>query len=134
MSDDKDDLIEILEKAGYEIAFNYTPTSEQAAAASAKLTAQDQALGDLAGTLPHALMEFNPLSRQRGNAWDDRPDKLWLLTPDEFELVPDGTVLVCISGETRVKGTAEFDRDTRAGYMAWGVLDSQLPAMPRATP
>jgi hypothetical protein len=98
--------------------------------AAQRLAIEDMELSALAGAVPRALVEFNPRSRQRNNAWDDRPDKLWLLTPEEFALVPDGTTLVCINGKTKIKGEGYIDQDTRAGYIAWGLLDSQLPPAP----
>lgn len=52
--------------------------------------------------------------------WDD--DKvLVLLTREEFDSLPDGTVLTCIDDTTAVKGTDELDDDTRFGHMAYGV-------------
>lgn len=120
---DMEEFVEELEAAGLDVAFAYKPTEEEARAAGARLASQEQKLRDLSGTLPPALIEFDP----RGARWDDTPDPLWLLTPKQFDMVPDGSVLVCITGETRVKGTYGFDRDTRFGHMAWGFLESQLP-------
>jgi hypothetical protein len=123
--DDTDDLALELTEAGYDVAFLHKPTPESQAAAAARLDAQDQAITDLSGTLPK-LMGFNPESRERNIAWDERDDKLWLLTPDEFDFIPDGTKLVCINGKTAVKGRDRIDQDTRGGFLAWGLLDSQL--------
>jgi hypothetical protein len=124
-------ITEAAEQLGMKVGPVIIPTEEDRGRASERLAAQDQALGDLAGTLPAALVEFNPLSRRNNNAWDDRPDKLWLLTPDEYDLLPDGVTLVCIDGKTGVKGIDYIDQDTRAGYIAWGLLNSQLPPEPR---
>jgi len=52
--------------------------------------------------------------------WDDN---LWLLTTDEFNEIPDGTVLTCIDGTTATKGVDEIDMDTRLGYLAYGIVD-----------
>lgn len=52
--------------------------------------------------------------------WDD---KLWLLTVNEFEKIPDGTVLTCIDGTTATKGTDDIDTDTRMGHIAYGIVD-----------
>lgn len=123
--DATDDLAVDLTAAGYDVAFVIKPTPEIQAAAAARLAAQDQAITDLSGTLPK-LMGFEPESRRRNVAWDERDDKLWLLTPDEFEFIPDGTKLVSIGGKTAVKGRGVIDQDTRAGFLAWGLLDSQL--------
>jgi len=46
-----------------------------------------------------------------------------LLTPEEFEALPDGTRLRCISGEYKTKGIDYIDQDTRAGLIAWGVSE-----------
>lgn len=118
---DIEDIVEMARSIGGE-AFVYTPTEADRAAATARLEAQDQAITDLSGTLPQVTLDFDP----RHNAWDDRPDRLWLLTPDEFERVPDGATLTCISGKTAVKGTDHIDQDTRFGCIAWGFLDSQI--------
>ena len=45
-----------------------------------------------------------------------------LLTPAEFAALPDGTLVVSISGEEKVKGRDAVDQDTRAGRLAWGLL------------
>lgn len=124
-----DDLVKILREGGYD-AFEVKVTPEMRQAAIDRQAAQEQALTDLSGNVPVALIEFDPLSRQRQNPWDERDDKLWLLTPDEFGMLPDGVTLVCISGETAVKGIDDIDQDTRFGMIAWGLLDSQLPPRP----
>lgn len=49
--------------------------------------------------------------------WDKN---LWLLTPDEFNDLPDGTILIAIDGEQVVKGESHIDMDIRAGYLAYG--------------
>lgn len=38
----------------------------------------------------------------------------------------DGTVLVSVRSETAIVGVDQID-GTRGGYLAWGVLDAQLP-------
>lgn len=47
---------------------------------------------------------------------------IYLLTPDDFDRLADGTTVICIDGEASVKGTDTIDRDTRGGYLAFGVL------------
>lgn len=116
-----EDIVEMARSIGGE-AFIYVPTEADAAAAKARLDAQDQAISDLSGGLPQVTLDFDA----RHSRWDDRPDPLWLLTPAEFLRVPDGATLVCISGETAVKGQDYIDQDTRGGCIAWGFLDSQL--------
>ena len=56
--------------------------------------------------------------------WDNESN-LWLLTPEEFTEVPDGTVLLCITDELKVKGKDNFASDTRGGCIAYGLT----PAM-----
>lgn len=78
--------------------------------------------------LPKALIEFNPWSRQTRTVWGaGDKDHLWLLKPDELELIPDGTTLVCINGTTKVVGQDYIDNDTRGGLLAYGLRESQLP-------
>ena len=57
--------------------------------------------------------------------WDGLSGRnLWLLTPAEFEKVPDGTLLDCIiPGKEAVKGKDPIDEDTRGGHLAYGVID-----------
>ncbi len=50
--------------------------------------------------------------------WDE---ELWLFTPEEFEQVPEGTVLECINGKSHTIGKDYIDMDTRYGYIAYGV-------------
>ena len=71
-------------------------------------------------------MPFNPKSRQLQNAWDDTEDKLWLLTPEEFNTVPDGEVLTSINGRKVTVGQDKIDQDTRFGYIAFGFLESEF--------
>jgi hypothetical protein len=46
-----------------------------------------------------------------------------LQTPESFAALPDGTVLISIQGEEKVKGRDDIDLDTRFGRIAWGVPD-----------
>jgi hypothetical protein len=52
--------------------------------------------------------------------WSDEND-LWLLTEQEYNELPDGTVLECISGEIATKGKDYIDMDTRGGCIAYGL-------------
>lgn len=52
--------------------------------------------------------------------WSDESN-LWLLTPEEFLEVPDGTVLLSISDDTVVKGKDYIDDDIRFGVIAYGL-------------
>jgi hypothetical protein len=51
-------------------------------------------------------------------SWDDT---LWLFTKEEYEQLPDGIELTSINGDIRIKGVDEIDKDTRFGYLAYGV-------------
>lgn len=78
--------------------------------------------------LDPVLIAWEPRSRQRNNAWDaEWPIPLWLLTPEELEMIPDGTPLFSIMTDRKVKGVDKIDGDTRFGMTAWGLMDSQLP-------
>lgn len=50
-------------------------------------------------------------------------EELYLFTPDEFNQLPDGTVLTSIDGETSIKGIDDIDMDTRFGHIAYGVTN-----------
>jgi len=54
-------------------------------------------------------------------------DKLWLFTPDEYNRLPDGTILTSILGETVSKGIDYIDMDTRFGHIAYGIKDPTTP-------
>ena len=73
------------------------------------------------------LVEFIPHSRINQNPWDKSSDPLWLLTPKEYEQVPNGTPFECISGQQVIKGIDYIDQDSRFGYIAFGWRDSWLP-------
>ena len=51
--------------------------------------------------------------------WNEK-SKLWLLTPAEFEQLPDGTKLTCVNGKSEIKG-GNIDMDIRFGHIAWGI-------------
>lgn len=52
--------------------------------------------------------------------WDD---KLYLLTPEEFQQLPDGIELTCIDDTKAIKGIDAIDQDIRFGHLAYGVND-----------
>ena len=56
--------------------------------------------------------------------WDEDNDPLWLLTPEEFNLLPDGLELESISGSKSIKGKDIIDDDTRFGCIAYRVRES----------
>ena len=49
--------------------------------------------------------------------------KLWLFTPAEYAMLPNGFVLTCINGKEYTKGVDYIDDDTRGGHLAYGVID-----------
>lgn len=49
-------------------------------------------------------------------------EDLWLLTEDELDQLADGTMLLCING-LFVSKSKELDRDTRFGYLAYGLTE-----------
>lgn len=54
--------------------------------------------------------------------WDD-DSGLYLIPLWAFDLIPDGTKLTAIDGETRKKrGTRGIDMDVRFGCLAWGLV------------
>lgn len=73
---------------------------------------------------------FTPKSKQEKNVWAIEPgsaeNPLWLLTPAELESLPPLTVLHSIFSEVVHTGSDTIEKDTRGGYLAYGVLESQL--------
>jgi hypothetical protein len=65
------------------------------------------------------MIDFIPTSYHRQNAW---MDDLWLLTPEELDTLPAGTLLTSINADIKFVGHDYIDKDTRFGYTAWGVL------------
>ena len=54
--------------------------------------------------------------------WDE-DSNLYLITPKQFEHVPDGYELTSISGNKLVKGRDYIDDNIRYGYLAYGFED-----------
>ena len=44
-----------------------------------------------------------------------------LLTPEEFQRLPMGTILLSIFGRETIKGRDIIDDDMRAGHLAFGI-------------
>ena len=109
--------------------FSEVRTRVAAANARARAAAEPAIRAVLAAELPPADLPFDP--RTEGGKWDTRTAPgaaaLWLLRPEHLPLIPDGTVLVSIRAATAIVGVDQIDDDTRGGYLAWGVLDAQLP-------
>lgn len=56
--------------------------------------------------------------------WNEEGENsLFLLTTEEYELLPDGIELESINGEFKTKGTHYIDMDTRFGHIAYGIRD-----------
>lgn len=55
--------------------------------------------------------------------WDDSDLPLYLLTKDEFDLLPDDCILESIDGTLHIKGEDNFYLDTRYGVLAYGSRD-----------
>ena len=55
-------------------------------------------------------------------------EKVWLITPEQFVQLPDGTELTSIRGEKKIKGKDDIDQDIRFGYLAFGFLEKDKPA------
>ena len=137
-----DDVMQAIREAAESLGCTVDPiavTNEMRQAAADLLEAAEAAICEASGDVPRALVEFDPQSRRNDNPWSHRQaDPLWLLTPAELEMVPDGTVLVSIKGKRVTKGPHRsevghpdyIDGDTRFGMLAYGLLDSQLPPRP----
>ncbi|MFA6526746.1 MAG: hypothetical protein WCT26_05070 [Candidatus Buchananbacteria bacterium] len=52
---------------------------------------------------------------------------VWLITPDQFEQLPDGTKLTSIVGDQVIKGRDQIDLETRGGYISFGFLEEDKP-------
>ena len=47
---------------------------------------------------------------------------IWLATPEELKVLPDGTTLYDIFGNPHTLGEDDIDGDTRGGFLAFGIL------------
>ena len=133
MSDEteNDDVIQAITEAAESLGLTVgpviRPTPEMRQAAADRLELAEVAICEASGDVLPVAIDFDPTSRRNNNPWSGRQsDPLWLLTPDEFTKVPDYTELVCISGQTAVKGRDPIDLDTRGGFIAYGLLESQV--------
>ncbi len=60
------------------------------------------------------------------NRWElDDGRVMNLLTPEDLKSITDGTELLCIDGSTVIKGEDELDNDTRSGYLAYGLEETE---------
>jgi hypothetical protein len=70
---------------------------------------------------------FAPQSFINNQPWDEEGEEyLWLLTPFELDVTPKGTILTSIWGDRRIVGHDYIDKDTRFGYIAFGLTDDQF--------
>ena len=53
--------------------------------------------------------------------------KIWLITPDQLNALPDGTELISINGRKIIKGSKEADQETMRGYLPFGFPDDSKP-------
>jgi hypothetical protein len=51
--------------------------------------------------------------------------QLMLITPAEYETLPDGIVLTDINGKKYTKGKDYVDQDTRGGFLAFGFVATE---------
>jgi hypothetical protein len=56
----------------------------------------------------------------------DNGKRINLVTPAEFEKLPDGTKLISIDNKTFVKGADYIDNDTRFGHLAFGLSEADV--------
>lgn len=52
-----------------------------------------------------------------------RMDSIHLVTPTEFAALPDGTELLSITGERKIKGKDKISLDTMGGKLAYGLAE-----------
>lgn len=51
---------------------------------------------------------------------------IYLLTPDALRDLPDGTEVIGIFGDVKIKGVDYLDDDTRGAFTAWGLSDEEF--------
>ncbi len=67
----------------------------------------------------------NKISSQHEN---QNSPSIYLITPEEFEKLPNGTKLIDIFGKEFIKGKHEIDtKETRCGYLPIGFLRNTKP-------
>lgn len=76
-----------------------------------------------AGPIP----DFAPESFLSRHAWHlEDGTELWLLTPRELDMIPDGMVITYIDGTHATKGVDNIDTSVRFGYLACGITTEQF--------
>ena len=53
--------------------------------------------------------------------------KIWLITPEQLDALPEGTKLISINGREVVKGSKEADQETMGGYLPFGFPNDSKP-------
>jgi hypothetical protein len=76
---------------------------------------------------------INPKSRQNNISWDAGNNPLWLFTPKEICELPLGFIITSISGKEARIGIDPIDMDTRFGYTAFGIKESELHPVIQST-
>ena len=56
----------------------------------------------------------------------ESPDMINLITPQQFDSLPNGTVLRNIFGERKIKGSDYIENETRAGFLSVGFTAGDL--------
>ncbi|MEO5348913.1 MAG: hypothetical protein H7836_04630 [Magnetococcus sp. YQC-3] len=72
-------------------------------------------------------MELAKVIAKMFGKWDDKGDDTIYLIPKVcYEFIPDGTELINIYDEKKIKGKDYIDDDTRFGRLAWGLTLNQI--------
>jgi len=72
--------------------------------------------------------KFGEVPPQEHEQTEKPKEKVWLITPEQFQQLPDGTELTNIFGGKKVKGQEEVDQNTKFGYLAFGFPEHAKPA------
>lgn len=59
---------------------------------------------------------------------------IFLISPAELSLIPDGTTLIGVDGERAIKGIDVIGLDTKSGLLGWGVPVNAIPVGISPTP
>ncbi|MFC1617676.1 hypothetical protein ACFL2B_00170 [Patescibacteria group bacterium] len=54
-------------------------------------------------------------------------EKVWLITPEQLEKLPDGVRLTGVDGSKKIKGEDEINQDTKFGYLGFGLAEEDKP-------
>ena len=74
------------------------------------------------------MKKFNgEVPPQEHTASEKPKEKICLITPEQFQQLPDGTVLTSIFGEKLIKGKDEIEQVTKGGFIAFGFPEDAKP-------